>query len=117
MLDDITVLRYNGKLLSSVVGVTRNGLITAFRLLKGEKYVPSKVHRAIRWKESDPFHSSKGTDVAWRIVNSSDKQEPAASSKKRSMSRIVQEDETQSVPLLGKCRFRKRAQRSCIQKN
>ena len=44
MLDDITMLRYNGKLPSSVVGVRRNDLISAFRLLKGEKYVPSKVH-------------------------------------------------------------------------
>ena len=44
MLDDITMLCYNGKLPSSVVGVRRNDLISAFRQLKGEKYVPSKVH-------------------------------------------------------------------------
>ena len=44
MLDDITTLRYNGKLPSSVVGDRRNDLISAFRLLKGEKYVPSNVH-------------------------------------------------------------------------
>ena len=47
MLDDITMLRYNGKLPSSVAGIHRNDLISAFHLLKGEKYVPSKVHQAI----------------------------------------------------------------------
>jgi hypothetical protein len=104
ILDDITTLRYNGKLPSSVVGVCRNDLISAFRLLKGEKYVPSKVHHAIRWKESDPFHLSKGTNVAWRIVDSSEKERPAADSKKQSMSHIVvQADETWSTStLLGK---------------
>ena len=71
MLDDITTLRYNGKLPSSVVGICRNDLISVFRLLKGEKYVPSKVHQAIRWKENNPFHMSEGTNVAWRIVYSS----------------------------------------------
>ena len=102
MLDDITTLRYNGKLLSSVVGDRRNDLISAFRLLKGEKYVPSNVHRAIRWKQSDPFHLSEGTDVAWRIVDASDKLIPAPSSKKQPISHIIQPDGTLSTPLLGK---------------
>ncbi|KAF8220674.1 hypothetical protein L208DRAFT_1211052, partial [Tricholoma matsutake] len=44
MLDDITTLRYNGKLPSSVVGNSRNDLISTFCLVKGEKYVLSKVH-------------------------------------------------------------------------
>ena len=104
MLDDITTLRYNGKLPSYIVGARRNDLVSAFRLLKGEKYVPSKVHRAIRWKESDPFHLSKDTDVAWRIVDSSDKVDPATRSKKQLTSRIIQADGTRSLatPLLGK---------------
>lgn len=79
MLDDITTLRYNGKLSSS-----------------------SKVHRAIRWKENDPFSLSEGTDVAWRIVDSSDKLDPGAGSKKQSVSNVVQTDRT---PLLGKRRL------------
>ena len=102
ILDDITMLRYIGKLPSSVVGVCRNDLISAFRLLKGEKYVPSKVHRAIRWKESDPFHLSKGTNIAWRIVDSLEKERPAADSIKQTKSHvIVQADDTCST-LLGK---------------
>ena len=102
MLDDITTLRYNGKLSSSVVGVCRNDLISAFRLLKGEKYVPTKVHQAIRWKENDPFHLSEGTNVAWRIVDSSDKPNQGAGPKKQSISHVVPTDRTQSTPLLGK---------------
>ena len=96
MLDDITMLRYNGKLPSSVVGVRRNDLISAFRLIKGEKYVPSKVHRAIQWKENDPFHlstlSSEGTNVAWKIVDPSDKPNPVARSNKQTISHVIQLD-------------------------
>jgi hypothetical protein len=102
MLDDITMLRYNGKLPSSVVGVRRNDLISTFRQLKGEKYVPSKVHRAIRWKENDPFRLSEGTDAAWRIVDSSDKSNPATHSKKQLIPHIIQAGETSTTPLLGK---------------
>ena len=104
MLDDITTLQYNGKLSSSVVGICRNDLISAFRSLKGEKYVPSKVHQAIRWKENDLFHLSEGTDVAWRIVDSSDKQDPVTSSKTRSIPHITQTDgnDSTSIPSLGK---------------
>ena len=101
MLDDITMLCYNRKLPSSVVGIHRNDLISAFRLLKGEEYVPSKVHRAIRWKENDPLHLSEGTDVAWRIVDSSDKPNPAACSNKQLLPHVIQADRAQS-PLLGK---------------
>jgi hypothetical protein len=102
ILDDITTLRYKRKLSSSVVGVRRNDLISAFRLLKGEKYVPSRVHRAIQWKENDPFCLSEGTDAAWRIVESSDKLNPGAISKKQTISHVVQADGTPSTPLLGK---------------
>ena len=74
MLDDVTTLRYNGKLPDSVVGDCRNDLISTFRLLKGNKYIPSKVHPAIRWKDSDPFHLSEGTDIAWKIIDCSKEQ-------------------------------------------
>ena len=101
MLDDITTLRYNGKLSSSVVGVCRNDLISAFRRVKGEKYIPSKVHRAIRWKESDPFHLSEGTNIPWKIVDSN-KPNPAGTSKKHTIFHVVPLDQIHSAPLLGK---------------
>ena len=122
MLDDITTLRYNGKLSSSVVGVCRNDLISAFRLLKGNKYVPSKVHKAIRWKENDPFHLSEGTNTAWRIVDRSENSNPSASSKKKSISHVIEADETRSTPLLGKRKLgadfeRERGQRDCVEED
>ncbi|KAF8239987.1 hypothetical protein L208DRAFT_1235067, partial [Tricholoma matsutake] len=58
MLDDITTLCYNGKLPVSVVGECRNDLISAFCMVRGDKYIPPKVHRVIHWKDSDPFHLS-----------------------------------------------------------
>ena len=104
MLDYITTLRYNGKLPSSVVGVCRNDLISAFHLLKGVKYVPSNVHKAIRWKENDPFHLMEGTNIAWRIVDPSDKPKPgpSAGSEKKSTTHIIEADGNPGTPLIGK---------------
>ncbi|KAF8228675.1 hypothetical protein L208DRAFT_1290318 [Tricholoma matsutake] len=71
MLDDITTLHYNEKLPISIVGNSRNDLISTFCLVKGERYVPSNVHRAIHWKDNDPFHLSDGTEANWKTVVSS----------------------------------------------
>ncbi|KAF8815886.1 hypothetical protein BYT27DRAFT_7024928, partial [Phlegmacium glaucopus] len=102
MLDDITTLRYNAKLPSSVAGNCRNDLISAFRLLKGEKYVPSRVHQAIRWKGSDPFCLSEGTDIPWKIMEPSDKPKPAPRLNKQTVPRFVPADGTQSISTLRK---------------
>ena len=104
MLDDITMLHYNRKLPSSVVGVCRNDLISAFHLLKGVKYVPLNVHKAIRWKENDLFHLMEGTNIAWRIVDPSDKPKPgpSAGSEKKSITHIVEADGNSGTPLIGK---------------
>ncbi|KAF8230794.1 hypothetical protein L208DRAFT_1200632, partial [Tricholoma matsutake] len=67
MLDDITTLRYNGKLPVSVVGECRNDLISAFCMVRGDKYVPPKVHRAICWKDSHSFHLSDGVETVWIV--------------------------------------------------
>ncbi|KAF8873468.1 hypothetical protein BD779DRAFT_1652008 [Infundibulicybe gibba] len=55
LLDEISRLQYEGKLHKSVVGDRRNTLINAYRLVKGETYVPAIVHSAIRWSKSDPY--------------------------------------------------------------
>ena len=47
LLDNVTRLRYSGKLPISVDGDTRNNIITSFRKWKGAKYVPSTVHSSI----------------------------------------------------------------------
>ncbi|KAF8884576.1 hypothetical protein CPB84DRAFT_1626752, partial [Gymnopilus junonius] len=58
LLDEITKLRYNGKLHFSVTGDTRNSLIHTFHKWKGIHHVPATVHSAIRWSKFDPFIES-----------------------------------------------------------
>jgi hypothetical protein len=104
MLDDITTLHYNGKLPISVVGNSRNELISTFCLVKGEKYVPSNVHRAIRWKDNDPFHLSDSTEANWKTVVSS--KPIAAYQKKSEVSRFVPAKGTKDITVvLGKRKF------------
>ncbi|KAF8875567.1 hypothetical protein BD779DRAFT_1450055 [Infundibulicybe gibba] len=54
-LDEITRLTYEGKLPPYVTGDRRNTLVSAYRLFKGETYIPMTVHGAIRWNKSDPY--------------------------------------------------------------
>ncbi|KAF8231362.1 hypothetical protein L208DRAFT_1016080, partial [Tricholoma matsutake] len=68
LLDEITDLRYNGKLHRSVVGEQRNMLIMAFRQWKGMHYVPSAVHKSNRWNSRDPLLEPEIQDVRWKIV-------------------------------------------------
>ena len=51
LLDEITRLRYIGKLPESVQGNRRNALIHTFRQYKGLTYVPDSVHPSIRWNK------------------------------------------------------------------
>ncbi|KAF8223224.1 hypothetical protein L208DRAFT_1317946, partial [Tricholoma matsutake] len=55
---------------------------------RGEQYVPSKVHQAIHWKNNDPFLLSTGTDINWKVVDSS-KPKPTACPKKQEVSQFV----------------------------
>ncbi|KAF8235366.1 hypothetical protein L208DRAFT_1013932, partial [Tricholoma matsutake] len=100
MLDDITTLRYNGKLPAVVNGNSRNDLISAFRLNRGDKYVPSRVHQAICWKENDPFHLSDGTGANWKVMESS---KPVANNHpKKKESHFIWADGTGTSVYLGK---------------
>ncbi|KAF8902342.1 hypothetical protein CPB84DRAFT_1678858 [Gymnopilus junonius] len=62
MLDEITRLTYDRKLPDSITGATRNQLIQSFRNWKGLQYVPSTVHRSIRWSPSKPFDETVVAD-------------------------------------------------------
>ena len=56
LLDDITRLNFNEKLPANIaMADRRNTLIDLFRKWKGEKYIPSAMHPAIRWSKTDPF--------------------------------------------------------------
>ena len=59
LLDEITSLRYAGKLPVTIMGDTRINVIVAFREWKGEQYVPQSVHASIRWSKHNPWLESK----------------------------------------------------------
>ena len=69
VLDEITRLRYEGKLSDSITGNRRNVLIRQFQGWKGTDYVPQNVHDSIRWSDRDPLDLLNiVTDTPWHIV-------------------------------------------------
>ena len=47
----------------------RNILIDHFCKWKGERYIPSAMHPAIRWSKTDPFLECQDS-VSWRVIDS-----------------------------------------------
>ena len=73
LLDNITTLIFNEKLPRKVaMGDRRNILIDKFREYKGKSYMPSNMHKAIRWSKSDPFLEWQDGGVDWRVIDSAD---------------------------------------------
>ena len=90
VLDYITKLRYESKLPKRVTGTYRHEFLSSFREWKGGEYVPSKVHKAIRWSRKDPYILPPVSD----IEKSGSNQIPLATQvntlkRKRSMGEIV----------------------------
>ena len=72
LLDEITRLRYLGKLPHSELQ-TRRALIHWFRTLKGEDFVPKATHAAIRWSKDDPMELEEpDDDVDFELLKKSD---------------------------------------------
>ncbi|THU85348.1 hypothetical protein K435DRAFT_556261, partial [Dendrothele bispora CBS 962.96] len=69
LLDEITRLRYLGKMPPGTVGETRSSVLKNFRLLKGIQYLPPKIHSAIVWSEIEPFEISDESQITWKIVS------------------------------------------------
>ena len=70
LLDDITALQFNNKLpLNIAIADRRNIMIDLFRKWKGEKYIPSAMHPAIRWSKTDPFLEMQDI-IDWRVIDS-----------------------------------------------
>lgn len=70
LLDEITRLRYSSKLPVHVdSGNTRNSIIASFRAWKGCKYVPSTVHRSIRWSAHSPWLESENLGLDDRLAS------------------------------------------------
>ncbi|KAF5366096.1 hypothetical protein D9757_012699 [Collybiopsis confluens] len=69
LLNDVTRLRYEGKLDQSVAGSTRSILIDTFRKWKGSTYVPPTIHSSIRWNAKDPWFEESTVDLPWTVVD------------------------------------------------
>ena len=67
LLDEITRLRYLGKLPAIVDGDTRNHIIGAFREWRGEHYIPQSVHPSIRWSKRSPWLESEVLNLDERL--------------------------------------------------
>ncbi|KAI0753004.1 hypothetical protein C8Q80DRAFT_1097109 [Daedaleopsis nitida] len=72
LLDEITKLRYLGRIPPHVIGITRNELIHLFRCWKGETFVPKTIHSAIKWSNKNPFPLNPVTvDSLWTLIKQS----------------------------------------------
>ena len=91
LLDDITRLRYSGKLPVSVDGDTRNNIITSFRKWKGTQYVPSTVHNSIKWSKRSPWleTDSEDLDLDKRLASLAKLREKKKHRKKHSQVRSI----------------------------
>ena len=67
LLDEITRLRYLGKLPVIVDGDTRNHIIVAFREWRGENYIPQSVHPSIRWSKRSPWLETEVLNLDERL--------------------------------------------------
>jgi hypothetical protein len=68
LLDEISKLRFEGKLHKSVLGERQNELIKSFQDWKGMEYILQAMHKAIRWNYRDPLNEPEVEDLLWRIV-------------------------------------------------
>ncbi|KAH9969213.1 hypothetical protein BGW80DRAFT_1117131, partial [Lactifluus volemus] len=73
LLDDITTLRFEDRLPMEVAMADhRNSIIAMFRKNRGLHYMPSHLHKSLRWNKRDPFTvgtESMGDDFQWRLVD------------------------------------------------
>src|SRR6267154_144103 len=76
ILDEITKLRYEGKLPDYIQGNFRNPLIKAYHKWKGTNYVPPLTHPALKWSVNDPIPLLPVvTDAPWQIIDKKKKKE------------------------------------------
>ena len=76
LLDEISKLRYEGKLPDHIQGNFRNPLIRAYQKWKGMDYVPPLTHPDLKLSVRDPMPLlSVVTDAPWQIIDKKKKKE------------------------------------------
>jgi hypothetical protein len=69
IMDEITTLRYNGKLPCNFSGNTRSSLIRQFQAWKGVSHVPKYVHTSLKWDKSDPMYLvADEKEATWQLL-------------------------------------------------
>ena len=76
LLDEVTLLRFNQQLASTINGTTRNIIIQQYRTLIGNHYCPSRVDGPLRWTEQDPLITLSEDDEIWSFSNARTSQTP-----------------------------------------
>ena len=109
LLDEITRLRYEGKLLPGVVGNTRATLLRSFKAVYGDDYCPSDLHQSLRWSAEDPLilpedYSQEDAFRGWKRLgdnkktSSDNKSASAVSSTIQGIKRRRDSDSSQEKP-------------------
>ena len=69
LMDEISWLRFEDRLLSVINGHLRNAIIRQYQDFKGESYVPDIVPDTLKWTKSDPINILKvQTDTLWCLI-------------------------------------------------
>jgi hypothetical protein len=77
ILDSITKLHFDGKLPAHMLQADRrNSLITLYRQLKGQDYMPPTIHNAIKWGPRDSFLDWPHSNIEWALVDKTTKTAP-----------------------------------------
>ncbi|KAJ3768052.1 hypothetical protein FB446DRAFT_651098 [Lentinula raphanica] len=69
LLDEITKLRFDNILPSTVCGTTRKLLIETFLQWKGSEHLPSHIHSSIKWSKSDPYVLEQELLPSWTTMD------------------------------------------------
>ncbi|THU95846.1 hypothetical protein K435DRAFT_665509, partial [Dendrothele bispora CBS 962.96] len=72
LLDEITKLKYLGKLPEGGTGETRSSILKSFINRKGNNFLPPSIHPAVAWSEDQPFTVSDHPDFTWKIIGPAD---------------------------------------------
>jgi hypothetical protein len=82
LLDEITQLKFDNNLPSGVGGVTRNQLISSYRIAKGVSYVPKSMPDALKWTNDDDYKIEDLFEEAeWHIIETSKQKKNKTDSK------------------------------------
>lgn len=77
LLDDITTMHFEGKLPWKVAMADhRSSIIALYHKHKGLSYMPSEIHKALKWSKHNLYLESDKSELQWWILDKSKKNAP-----------------------------------------